>query len=335
MALQDTGGGLVRDHAPIEYRLAVASLAGADQPSVVSGALRQHVSDEQLLDDLVSALREQQVATEIFPVPEGSSYAAYQQDADILLVPRLEQATFQPGKTSGRAALSGLLWLTTWIGGLWVEDTTYDTRLVLRYNMIDPHSGLEILKDAEVSSEGTSLSFFDRNEAFGGQFFASLLVPPFMTIDDEAQTAVALLPRSAAHVAARIKEQLASALPRKQLDALAHIEIQSPTNGALTQRPVDLRCDIVARRAVIEAVVLLNGKLHRHLGAEELPSPEEQTRAGSFICPVRVDGIELEQDGKNVVRLLVNVAGQWASRSLAIYRGEKRGEPSPSASTLQ
>jgi hypothetical protein len=113
---------------------------------------------------------------------------------------------------------------------------------------------------------------------------------------------------------------LRDGLPIREREVLADFQIKSPENGARLSGPTPFRCDILARRAVIEVQVFVNGKLLRRWDEEELPVPGAQAKAGYFVCPVRVDGLEAAQPGTNTIRILANIAGQWASRTLVVER---------------
>ncbi|HVR76243.1 MAG TPA: hypothetical protein VMT52_18070 [Planctomycetota bacterium] len=319
-ALYDRRGLAVEDTEPLAYRIAVAPLEVADsieKSSRLSPALR---TEKDLQEELVNALIDLKTASDIFSVSAQTSYDAYAEQADLLLVPRLDEASFRRSGTTGRAFLSSALWLTTWISSLWVEDTSYDARLVLRYDIVDPHTGIDLFKNVEARSKSVDLSFWDRNEAFSSSFFLSLLVPPFLTQDNDEMTSRALTRRAATLAAAELKNYLGENLASRQMELLAHIEVKGPRNGSRTSGPTPLHCDVHARRVITEVVVLVNDEERLRLAETDLPGAGEQSRTHYFYHAVHLDDVGLKEKGKNIVRILVNVAGQWASRSIAIYR---------------
>jgi hypothetical protein len=328
-ALFDRDGAPVRESEPVSYRLAVAPFEFVPAFHTIPGRRWAQRTEAELQRDLVRALSDSRVASEAFAVDSRESFDAYSQSADLLLRPRLEDVSFSYAGASDRALVSTLLWVTTWVGSLWVEDSQYNARLVVRYDLVDPHTGASIAEDIAVRSDEIALDFWGRNEAFNKGFFLSLLVPPFLTSDDKEITDESLFHRASELIAAKLKTYLKEELPGRERELLAQVQVRSPRNGSEVSGETPLRCDVRARRGVTEVQVLVNGELYRKLGEADLPSPAEQESDGFFFCPLRLDDLALTKPGKNLVRILVNVAGQWSSRSIVLYKG---GSP-PGAAT--
>jgi hypothetical protein len=318
-ALLDKAGKPLAKMDPAAYRLAVAPFQIDPTLKENSGLWGLKRSAEELQQDLVRALEELRTASDIVALDSADSLNAYQNKADLLLVPRLREASFKRTGSS-RTALSSALWFTTWIGSLYVEDASYDARFMVEYDLIDPYSGVHVADDEQASSNAVDLTFLERNDAFSGNFFLTMLIPPFLTADDEKITAEALLQKSTTLVAAQLKTYLKETLPSRELALLTSVHLWAPTNGARLTGPTDLHCDIIAKRVVTEIVVLVNDNLYRKWEESELPSVGEQAWRGNFRCPVNLESIEVDKPGKNIIRLLFNVAGQWASRSILVYR---------------
>jgi len=318
-ALLDKGGKPLAKMEPAAYRLAVAPFEIDPTLKENSALVGLKRSEEELQQDLVHALEELRTASEVIALDSTDSFDAYEKKADLLLVPRLQEASFRRAGTS-RTAVSSALWFTTWIGSLYVEDTSYDARLMVHYDLVDPHSGVHLANDEQASSKAVDLTFWERNSAFSGNFFLTMLIPPFFTDDDEKITAEALLERSTILVAAQLKTYLKETLPSRELALLTSVQLWAPRNGARLTGPTELHCEIIAKRMVTEVIVLVNDDLYRKWEESELPSVGEQAWGGNFRCPVNLESIEVDKPGKNIIRLLFNVAGQWASRSILVYR---------------
>jgi hypothetical protein len=325
-ALYDSGGAPLAASEPVAYRLAVAPVEIDPAVAQEGDLAKLGCTEDEVRAELVRALLDLRAASEIFPVSSPSAYSAYMEKADLLLVPRIEKATFRHKGNSGGALTATLLWVTTWVGSLWVEDSTYRAQLGLKCQLVDPHTGVNLASDVEARSDEVDLSFWDRNEAFSGNFFSTMIMPPFLTKDDQAQTSHALLRRSMEVVAAKLKVFLREGLPNRELGHLAHVLILEPKNDAVIEGPAGVRCEIVARRPITEALVLVNGDVLRRLGDADLPSPKDQMEGEYYKCRLNVEGIEVTKPGANLIRVLINVAGQWASRSILVQKKPAPGE---------
>ena len=327
-ALLDRGGKPLAKTEPTAYRLAVAPFEIDPALQESAALLKLKRSAEELQRDLVLALKKLRTASEVIALDSSDSFRAYEEKADLLLVPRLQEASFQRAATSRKAA-SSALWFTTWIGSLYVEDTSYDAQLIVHYDLIDPHSGVHLTNDAQAGTSMVDLNFWERNKAFSGNFFLTLFLPPFLTKDDEKITSEALLQKSITLIAAQLKTYLREALPHRELDRLTNVQLWTPRNGARLSGPTNLHCDIIAKRMVTEIIVLVNEDIYHKWEEDELPSRGEQAWGGNFRCPVNLESVEVNKPGKNLIRLLFNVAGQWASRSILVYReppGRRNGD---------
>ena len=296
--------------APVELMGATATQAKADLEPLKS----------RLQLSLVGALREMNAASEVFAVSSDESFDAYTKKADVMLRPRLKDAEFARLGASNRAFVSCLLWLTTWVGSLYVEDAEYDARMVLGYDVVDPYTGAAIASDVTAMTDSATLSFFDRNEAFTKGFFLSMLVPPFLTGDNEAMANEELERRATRLVAAQMKSYLTDRFPRQAQNHLASIVVNSPRNGARVSASEALSCQVTAKNVVTEVQVFVNDQLTQIWNENTLPSLDEQKRGELYRCSVRLPKLALVKAGKNKIRIVVNVAGRWSSRSIVVER---------------
>ncbi|MBI4601249.1 MAG: hypothetical protein HY721_04730, partial [Planctomycetes bacterium] len=168
------GGVHFRDLEAAAYRIAVAPFEV--DPSLEPASLGA-AAPERLHEALAAALADVEAGSDIVPLSTRSSFDAYAAKADILVLPRLEQASFGPAPDSGKVLVSSLLWLTTWIGSLWVEDRSYETGVVVSYDLVDPHTGAPVAGGIKARSGQVGLTFWERDHAFSRGFFLSMLVP--------------------------------------------------------------------------------------------------------------------------------------------------------------
>lgn len=323
--LLDTEGSPLSQSEPATYRLAVAPFK---LPPGVEAALRVtgvRGSAVELQADLVSALVEMHTASEVVPIDSPDAFSAYNVDADLLLQPRLKEARFGRDGLTGRAFVSGLLWLTTWCGSLWVEDSRYRASLVVDYDLLDPHTGRVLARDQSARSQQTDLSFWERNEAFSPGFFLSLLVPPFLVGDNRRHLGDSLAARANSLVAAQFKTFLLNELPARQAQLLARMELLVPSNGSHTTEPVSFEWEVTAKGGLTEAAVLVNDEVYRTWKTEEL----EALAAEDGGVRIGVPDIPMPKAGRNLVRFLVNVDGLWASRSVLVFN-DREDDSKPS-----
>src|SRR5688572_2607058 len=211
-------GRPLRDLTPAAYRIAVAPIRmdqdrAASLPSARSAAsLPFAYSLEGLRARIIADLGEQHAASEVFPVGEAALEEARDARADMLLRVRLTAVELSHVGSSGGAVLAGFLWLTTWVGGTLVQDSTYSARLELECDFVNPYDG-RVLDSLTASSERVDLTFWDRNDVLSFGTLQSLVLPPSWTTDDAATTGQSLSRKAAARVAAQLTSYLKLRLP--------------------------------------------------------------------------------------------------------------------------
>jgi hypothetical protein len=120
---------------------------------------------------------------------------ALERNADFYIKPDvLRSVRFTADGISDNWLGCGALFLTTWIGGLLVNDYRYDSNLQLSYEMFKPANASELRIDrGETRTSGLiDLAFLDRNDFFSWPTAQSLVLFPFWTSDDEEGTRAAL-----------------------------------------------------------------------------------------------------------------------------------------------
>ena len=222
-ALDVPGGRALKSASPAPFRVAVAEVAveldsqeAFESEDVFAMPLRR------VNRALAKNLRVLCAATEIIEIPRVNDLdLADEQGADLLLRPRITRVHFERVGASNGAWLSGLLWITTWIGGLLIGDTHYAAHLEVEWDVINPHTEQRIDTFANASGD-VALNFFDRHEGIEWSSLQSFVLPPFWTFDDEAKTKSTLTRYALAVVACKTAEYLKSALDGDEKDLLGH-----------------------------------------------------------------------------------------------------------------
>jgi len=315
-ALVDENDRPLRDVEPVAYRIAVAPFQVDPAITGDPKALTILRGPQDLQSDLVAALAEMDASSEVFALRSATSYDAYREKADLLVLPRLEEMS--SSRRSDRALLSSLLWFTTWIGSLWVEDVIFGPGIVISYELIDPNTGASLAGGVKARSGDVNLSFWERNRAFSKGFFLTLIMPPFLVEEEQRTAGRSIAHRSAPLIAAQIKSYLLKSLPAREMELLAQVQIQSPRNGSRVRGKTSVQFEIIAKRPITEARIIVNDELRKAWTEAELPPVANQEQGGLYRCSLREEGIELPPSTKCLLRVLVNVAGQWVTRSIAL-----------------
>ncbi len=198
---------LLRDMPTAPYRIGVLPL----RPGTVrlpAGALTpEHCVDFR--DRLVTALQGLASASDVVPLPADADPADLRlcgepDRIDLAVVPTLRS----PARTgdwqwSGQWWLSGVLWLTTWFGGLAVEDAEYQAEMAVDFEVYHP-AGRRRIAVVEARSSAFGLNFWDRHRVLSFGTLQSLVLPPFLTSDDRARTEALLWRRTCEQLGARL-----------------------------------------------------------------------------------------------------------------------------------
>jgi hypothetical protein len=273
-ALLDGERGLIAERERASYRLGVAPFvfeAGVQRVTEERPLALQ--SDEAALTSrLRFALEELGAAAEVVEMRTRSFREVPRDSADLLLVPTLRSASFEPRGATGGAGLEFVAWYATWIGGHFVEDYDYVADLRVTADLIRVEDGtvLERFEYSTADEGPMTLSFYDRNEAFEAGFFTTLILPPFLTADDEEVLIDSLTQRAMQRVAARVKRGLVDELPETEYGDVARVEWLEPASGALvagTRVPVLFA--IRAKQRINEVLLFVDGALEPSFAVPE------------------------------------------------------------------
>ena len=176
---------------PAALVVAITDVEHGERLAVDAGGLGFRGGASKFHDVLLATLTKYGAASDVIVWQEGSEVFP-----DVLITPVIERAEpfVHEGVSSGFWA-SGLLWLGTWIGGLAVDDSNYDTNLVVRFDVRDAVSDFEI-QAVNASGGMVSTSFLDRNSFFSWSTVQALILPPFWTSDDIESASVELTDRA-------------------------------------------------------------------------------------------------------------------------------------------
>lgn len=311
-------GRLVRDVDPIPFRVAVAPLtlaSGVTLQQPDASGLQFCLDQGALRSRLVAELRTQRTATEILEVGEPSLEAAKTARADLLLRPRVTAVRIAHLGSSKDQLLSSFLWLTTWVGGMFVADSTYDARLEIEWDIVNPFDNRSVDR-VVASSEQVDLTWWQRNAFLSLPLIQTLVLPPVLTSDSDARTSESLTEVASSRVAARLACYLKAGFGREARDVLGELRIDAPRNGTAIGTDSRLRARIVARGPVTAINVYVNEKPVLVLSGKQIAPAVEQSRGSTFQLGID-HPLELRA-GPNLVAIEFAVRGSFTSRTLVV-----------------
>ncbi len=234
--------------------------------------------------------------------------AAARQGADFVLRPRLVRPMdYQHGGVSEGWWAAGGLWLVTWIGGLFVDDSCYSVEVEIAYDLRAGKDSAEPL--GEVSSgyggDDVDLAFFDRNDFFSVGTLMSLILPPFWTVDEDETTRQSLQDgvarRAAVKLAEYVKRDFGNGVYARGI-VPSRLEVLQPSNGAAIEPgTLDLKLRISGTVKVSDVRIMRvdTGDILAHeLGLSERNRPVGD--GYELDLPLKLDGLVA---GENVLRV--------------------------------
>jgi hypothetical protein len=233
--------------------------------------------------------------------------------ADVVLIPRLRgPVEFRYEGWSNTWWASAGLWLVTWIGGMAVNDSTYRTEMVVDYELHFPRGDHVVPRRA--TSRTVDTTFLERNDFFSWPTVQSLVLPPFLTTDQQQSTSEVLTRRAVEGVAVDIARYL-----KRDFDADARdkdfcaVQFAEPRNGAEVEGDaVTVRGTIVSRYPVGTVTMRVGGS-EAVAAFDSAPSSDGLQRT-EFRCDVR--GL---RPGDNFINVVVT-AGDEHTRTLVVRR---------------
>lgn len=286
--------GTVARLSPAPFRVAVAPLARWNQGLAMTEEQIGLAVDSRgtFQERFAAALRAEGVASDVIQLQSEEDVEllaeAARQQADLLIRPRLRSALFDESTLSDRWLLSGGLWLLTWAGGLFVDDSTYATNLALDLEIIDVRRG-GLIQQTSAASGNVDLDFFDRNDFFSLGTLVSFLLPPFWTPDSVDKTSESLTAAAIDQLAVEVKSKLTDTRLERELKARhCQLKLAQGINGAPLGSIPTLRGTLESQQSAIAAVFLsVNGKPWEQK-VEVTPEAEQDRNGQSFASDLNV-----------------------------------------------
>jgi len=277
----------------------------------------------EMRDRLVAVLDDLTTSTSIQAVePDVEVF-----DFDLLVRPRIRRVSLgYEGATQG-AVLSSLLWITTWVGGLFLDDAEYNADVDLEWDLVLPDSSraVDVL---ETRSGRFELDFLDRNALLSWASLQSLVVPPVLTSDSTLRTSQALADRALAVSGAGLARYLKSGMDGLQRDVLGQLRLDSPRNGErIAAEDVDLRGRFFAGSIIRSLSIYRNDDAEPVISLEGDDMPAESAQRLGRTYQVRLPETRIPLDvGENRLRFYATfggtdqVAQTDASRTVKVIR---------------
>ncbi|MEZ5964395.1 MAG: hypothetical protein R3F56_11165 [Planctomycetota bacterium] len=284
------------------------------------------LSADSLQETLVADLRDLRAASSIAAVVGDDLAAANAIEADLLLRPRLATLQFDYRGSTTEGLLSSLLWITTWVGGLFVPDSEYEARLRVDWDVVNPHNG-QVITSLAGSSRSHRLDFFDRNPLLSLGCLQTLLIPPVFTSDDADRTKATLSALAIGHAASEVTRFLKAGLAGEERELLGQLRLDAPHNGEVVASGHPLRGALLAHEQIVELALLVNGEPLVELDAATLPTPSrQQVGTRTYRVPLPETPLPL-RPGRNLVVIEYVTGGRRSSRTLSLECPTEEGQP--------
>ena len=250
---------------------------------------------------------------------------AQKQRADLLIMPRrAEPPRFTYLGTTNTVA-SFLLWLTTWIGGLHVQDQTFDARAAFDFFIINPYDGTT-LATYTATSDHMDLTLWERNEReFQSGVGWSLIMPPYFAPDEPEPVSNMLSGMVCARIAARLGGYLKQDFVYKEHETIGTLRELNRKNGSEIEGPwLRLTGEIVADKPITDFALYVGDRTKPH-DTEALSTKEEdqlatdQAQGSIYRIELKPPLIPLKI-GQNLIRIEFAVQGRYTSRTLYYTR---------------
>jgi hypothetical protein len=313
--LRTDGAVVLRERNPAPYRLAVAPLR------LATGVAPLPLSVEFLRDRLVADLRVVRAASTVVTVGNADLAEADTAGADLLVRPLVTAARFEHVGTTPNALLSSLLWVTTWVGGLLVEDTDYHARLQVDWEIVNPHTG-QVVDRFVGGAAAVRLAFLDRHAFWSGGTLLSLVVPPFLSGDDRTRTDATLCDLAVAKAATDFAAYLKDGLGGVERELLGIVRLEHPHDGRVPVGRCRPRGRVLARDLVAELHVRWNGRTVAELSGDGLP-PRSAQQLGPDAYAIDLPDLDLAVGaGTHELSIEFTVAGRRSSRTFVVVAEE-------------
>lgn len=309
----------IRDAEPIPFRIGVAPVTTAPS-AITEGELRFAFDESDLRSRLCNDFAALRTASEVVAITDEVDI----EDLDLVLRPHVRAALLAYDDATQGAWLSSILWITTWFGGLWIEDSSCQSRLQLDWEVVNPReerSG-RVLDSLRCSSEQSELAFLERNSFFSWQTLQSLIIPPAFTSDSDVTTASALSRRAVDSVAASVARYLKGGLGGDGRDLLGELRLDHPRNGSrVAASTIELSGRLAAGGLIRELAIYAHDANEPLLlmSGDALPPPSDQQNGSLFQLDISNVEVPL-QPGANHIRLYFRFGGANDYREISTSR---------------
>lgn len=249
-ALRDETGTPIRELRAAPLVLAVAPV---EAPGVVWPGT-EGLTEQQLTREFLTGLRAVDACSDLVPMDSSRIDGSLPGRVDLVVVPKLQRVDYRYDGMAGTAAASIALWALTWIGGLFVPDSYYETEFVVDIDLYDPRTRDQVDCIEGLKSGRTKLSFFDRNDFVSLGTVEALVVPSVWTHDQEAALQESVSRKALLHVAAAVKKRLIE----RNREAGLEFTIEPPHTARLVDVRADVRID-VQTSGIQRVIPYLNG----------------------------------------------------------------------------
>lgn len=299
----------VRGQPPAALTVAVKPVV-LPASQMVDGELDFSTSPNDMRDGLVAGLQRVNAASRIVPYVEGQ-----EADYDVIVAPQVNNSVQiqHAGSFDGPWLGSTGLWLVTWIGGMVVDDAQYDVNLNVNYTVRDA-LGTDIVPAQPANASAVDTSFFERNDFFSWPTLQSVIIPPFLTSDQEETTERIVTDGAIESVATNMASYLKSAF---EVNAPIRLAVLEPgrANGSTIQGDT---VDLALRIAAPEPVALVRWQLNSGEWSQ-VTDMDASDDGENFYAEMR-ESIQGLAPGENFIRVQIVAGEQGAQRTFRFVR---------------
>jgi len=288
----------------------LASLLASDGPTIakefgVSGIERQNAFDEV----------RQAAGREL----RHALLQAQNENADLVIVPRLSGVPeLRSLGINGRWATSTILWLTTWIFGLYVQDRRYLVEVNIDFDIVNPYDGTTLATYTTASGQ-MDATLLERNKGkfLTGRTAISLFLPAYFVPDSRARTGLSLSTKACERIAAQLAKQMKSDFARRARELTGTLQrIRPDPRKPQNAKSMSFAASLVARAPITDLEVYVNGAKQPvyELHGDQIATPDKQAWGGVY----RIN-FETPEFGRNdretTVQVEFAVEGRFASQT--------------------
>ncbi|MHC4937641.1 MAG: hypothetical protein ACYTHK_01570 [Planctomycetota bacterium] len=248
---------------------------------------------------------------------------AQNERADLVIVPRLNGLPeFKSLGINGRWATSTVLWFTTWIFGLYVQDRRYLAEVNMDFDVVNPYDG-STLATYTTASGRMDATLMERNK---GRFATdrtvfSLFLPAYLVPDNRKRTSMSLTARSCERIAAQLSKQLKADFARRAREITGTLQRVHPDpRDPVATDSMTFGASIVARAPITDVEVYVDGATEPfyELHGDSIAPPGEQAWGGVYRINFETGEFAFDEKGVTI-QVAFAVQGRYASQTFS-YR---------------